>query len=178
MTKQHLYQQAKALAQTLNIASPRWIGSSIVSLQRFIATNTRRPDLPFLSEIRSFRRLPRGIIQFRFSNQDIEEFRQQILDLIGNGEYYINILDEDSSPITLTRGVSLNQNSLYRPFYILYTLLSQILSRHDEYSVRHDYIIVQIHQQITENPPLQNQRDGLKMNCVCEIIQSHLDKLR
>ena len=108
--KQILYYQAKALAQTLNKQPPRYIGSSLVSLQQFINDNTR-PALPFLNEIRSFRRLPADIIQFRFSNQTVEEIKEQIIGLIQDGNYYVNILDENNSPINLRRGETLNRYS-------------------------------------------------------------------
>ena len=97
--KQNLYQEVKALAQTLNIAPPRWIGSGIVSLQRFIADNIRRPELPFFSEIRSRGQIPSGIIQFRFTG-DIAVLNRLTLEPDAN--YYVTVMLDDSTSLSIS----------------------------------------------------------------------------
>ena len=164
--KSILYREAKALAQTLNIPSPRWTGSTIQSLQQFINDNTR-PDLPFLEQIRNY---IRGIKQLRLRNQTAEEFMTQVRRLLTPGiNYYYTIKTDSGDSIRLRRGTIISSSSPATPFYELYLMLIAIMENSEEYLVSSDYIDIQFHREVTINPPLQNQRD-CTINCACKAV--------
>jgi hypothetical protein len=168
-----LYKSAKLLAQQLNIDPPQWNRSNIQSLQRFIRLNYARL-LPFLEEIRQ-RRI-RGVSQFKFTNQTVNELRLTIVNLMEpNSNYYFAILDEYGIPFNIRRAGRMNLNSTENPFYNLHTMLTIIMNRHDEYNVSNNYLIVQMHKQVNDNQPLRNQRDG-EINCACQVVLDHLNK--
>ena len=154
----------------MHITPPKYIGSSVASLRQFIQDNTRQP-LPFLHQLHSYRRLPRGVIEFEFEGDSAEELRNQMVSrmISSNENYYIIILDVNNHSITLRRAAIFNRHTTLHAFYDLFTMLNNILERCEEYDVHHDYLVVQLHKQININPRITNQRDGL-MNCACKAV--------
>ena len=174
--KQILYYEAKELSRTLHIQAPKYIGSSAVSLRQFITINTRKP-LPFLHQIQSFRRIPRDIIEIEYEGCSVEELRNQMVRGINHENHYITILDRNNRSIPLRRAPMINTTTTLHAFYDLVTMLDRILARCEEYNTHHDYLVVQIHRQISRNPRITNQRDGL-INCACKAVLDHLERLK
>ena len=177
MLKKILYEQAKLIAENQGLPHPVYIGSSIQSLTRFI--RTVRPKLPYLNEITNN---IKNITTFRFTRADAhktpEQLKEKIFSLLKDGNNFFIFLNEDNKPITIRKKIVINKNtgrnSKYRPYFNLHLLLSKLLDNHEEYQIRPDYIIIQIHQQITISPPLRNQRNG-DFNCACKVVIDHLN---
>ena len=170
-----LYREARAIARTLNIPSPIWTGSTISSLQRFIEENRRpiRQNLPFLEQVRNY---IRDIKTMRLRNQTVEQFIQQVRNLLQpNKTYYYTIKTDSGDNIRLRRGRTITSTSSVSPFYDLYTMLIAIMQNSEEYDVSSDYIDIQFHQQVVVNPPLRNQRNG-DINCACKAVLDHLNE--
>ena len=165
-----LYRQARQLARTLSIAPPVYRFATIAQLQRFINNNTQsnRPDLPFLDDIRNY---VRGIKRLRLSDQTVEEFIQQVRNLLTpNVNYYYTFLNDDGESIRLRRGTIISSSSSNHKFYNLYFMLMAIMENNDEYHTQSSYYIdIQFHRQVIINPPLRNQRDGA-VNCACKAV--------
>ena len=170
--KSILYRQARELAQRLNIAPPVYRYATISSIQQFINNNTR-PNLPFLEQIR---RYIRGIKTLRLRNQTVEEFIQQIRNLLSpNVNYYYTIKTDSGESIRLRRGTIITSASSNHKFYDLYSMLIAIMENSEEYLVSSDFIDIQFHRQVTINPPLRNQRNG-DFNCACKAVLDHLNE--
>lgn len=243
MSKKNLYYQAKQLAETLGIQPPRYVGSSIVSLQQFITTNTA--NLPFLGEVdrmtfrdlRYVRNRPFGQIELEIKpNETIENNENEQLRnytklkkllrryLLPDTDYkvvyyhytgidapYSKFENKIKYAITdLDTPITIRSNSTNKQFIHLGKIFGDLTFHAGEYNgvmrklnyeeafpdtfgrtdgsqnlhrprgldLPNGNIIVRFIPIVTENPPLENQRDGLDMNCVCAIIKSHVDKLK
>lgn len=191
--KQFLYNEAKNLAQNLynNRSYPKYVGSSIKSLEEFIAQNSRRA-LPFLADIRASN-VVRPVLPFLFEIQsriisfigtDVGTFKYEgdalklknyLLEILeDNKAYYVNVLGADefmTIRFTITRaGVVANNSRLHNTLF-------RILATIEDYFSYAEYINIQIHEQINENPALENIRNGA-INCACKVVLDSLHKLK
>lgn len=184
--KSTLYREAKRLALITGNPHPNWRRSTILQLQQYLDVNTTQADVihqqqrDALIEMRRQRRRNRsGVFNLRFTgDEDEETFGNRLKTLMNNdSNYYISVSDDDGNVIRLRRSNILNSSSNWNKFYNLYHVLSRILENNDDYSISTNYIKIQLHKQVNQNPPLRNQRDGC-INCACKAVLEKLATLK
>jgi hypothetical protein len=139
MTKRFLYNEVKNLSATLDIpVRGRWVGTTAQYWE------TQLNKLKFRSVLTQVKRRVPNVIQFTYRGGTAEDLIITIRNKIGQreGNYYFNFLDEDNIAIRLRRNVTINSNSLARPFYDLHSILSSILENPTEYDIQTNYIVI------------------------------------
>jgi hypothetical protein len=170
MTKKYFYKKVQRLARALNVnVNGRWVGTTT----HFWETEYNR--LKFRSVLNQVRFRVPNIKQVSYRGGTAEQLKSLISRHIRDGDYYFTVLDDDRSPIILRRQVIINPTSRDTPYFQLTAILNRILANPNEYNTPPGHLIIQIHKQITENPPLQNQRDG-DINCACKAVLDVLKK--